>query len=162
MKKRVSLQCRNPNQAAPPVRTPVQIRVKSTSSACSYVLNGGKRGDLGTEEVRRVTRVQLLHHGSANEPLMCFELGSLLCSQQDQRYSLLLTVGSPVMAASGCRASAVPLVLVSPHRSKLHTARVSWRQVWPFPSTSFLISVAGNGSRRFCGGRTYAQIFVHD
>lgn len=41
------------------------------SSVCSYVSNGGKRGDLGTEEVRRVTRVQLLHHGSVNEPLMC-------------------------------------------------------------------------------------------
>lgn len=70
------------------------------------MLNGGKSGDLGTEEVRRVTRVQLLDHGSVNEPLMCFVLGSPLCSQQDQRYSVLPTVGSPVMAASSCRVPA--------------------------------------------------------
>lgn len=41
------------------------------SSVRSYVLNVGKRGYLGTQEVRRVTRVQLVDHGSVNESLMC-------------------------------------------------------------------------------------------
>lgn len=69
------LQRRNPNQVAAPSAcpdsgsNPGEVRCPSV---CSYVLKGGKRGDLGAEEVMRVTRVQLVDHGSVNEPLMCF------------------------------------------------------------------------------------------
>lgn len=59
------------------------------------------------------------------------------------------------MAASGCRAPVVPLMLVFSHRSKSDVACVSL-----FSSTSSLISEAENGSRRFRGGRTYTRIFI--